>query len=65
MGFSDCSRCWDTPCECGLAGYVTIWAPESMRAQLRDLSPERRDFIKQRLREKLEELLCFTAEQGQ
>ena len=24
---SDCPKCWDTPCECGHEGYITIWLP--------------------------------------
>lgn len=32
MSLSDCEKCWETPCACGL-GYRD-WTPERLRAQL-------------------------------
>ena len=35
MSFSDCAKCWDTPCNCGNEGYVVIYDK-----RLREMSRE-------------------------
>lgn len=32
MSFSDCEKCWDTPCRCG-HGYRD-WTPEALREHI-------------------------------
>ena len=60
---SDCEKCWDTPCDCGFKGYVTVYPPseEILQKQLRTMSLDRYKTIQKYLSAALREEILNTA----
>lgn len=60
MSWTDCPKCWDTPCTCGHEGYVLVpMADPDLRKKYVDSTMAKkadiRDALKDVLRKKLEE----------